>query len=404
MPAARPSLLVLDEVPEARAAYSFWRILADLEVISTPARDDGTPFGGADALELPAELGDAARVLAGRESHVPGEVADACAAVWEWAEQRGMPELALQFAEAAARLEPDSSARAATAGRLCRRRSERIRGTLWFRRAARLARVSHAKTAEVDFAIAHLGWGNLESDLGRFGEAEKHADKGRRAALRVGRRSLAASAYHDLMTIRIHSGRLDEAAAHARSAVAFYKPEHPRVPALAHDIAFLWACRGFFSSAAPLYDAVLPFIHLAAERVVVLANQARAAGACRDRLRYERAYQAVERLRQAGETVPASAFYHLAEGCRSFEEWNRAEQCCLLALRLAGERGNALTVAQAQQLLAGLRVRAPGDRDVVPPEGGEVDLVRESLLRKLRKHAPGARPRAVPPEKYPIEQ
>jgi len=402
MPAARPSLRVLDEVPDARAAYSFWRILADLEVSTDP--ETAPLFAAGAGLELPPELEDAAGVLARRADHAAAEVAAACAAVWEWAEERGWVELALQFAEAAARLEPESSARASTAGRLCRRRSERIRGTLWFRRAARLARVSHARTAEVDFAIAHLGWGNLESDLGRFDEAERHAEKGRRAALRVGRRSLAASAYHDLMTIRIHSSRLDEAAELARSAVAFYKAEHPRVPALAHDIAFLWARQGFFSSAAPLYEAVLPLIHLDTERGVVLANQARAAGACRDRLRYERAYQATERLRQAGETVPASAFYHLAEGCRSFEEWNRAEQCCLLALRLAGERGNALTVAQAQQLLAELRARVRGDRDVVPPEGGEVDRLRESLMRKLRRHAAARPARPVPPEKYPAGQ
>jgi hypothetical protein len=43
---------------------------------------------------------------------------------------------------------------------------------MWFRRASRLARLTEA---EIDFAIAHLGWGNLESELGRFAEGEKHA-------------------------------------------------------------------------------------------------------------------------------------------------------------------------------------------------------------------------------------
>jgi hypothetical protein len=108
------------------------------------------------------------------------------------------------------------------------------------------------------------------------------------------------------MTIRIHTGRHEEAAIFARDAVAFYKSDHPRIPALAHDVAFLWSRRGFYSSAAPLYEAVLPFIRINSERVVVLANLARAAGACRDRLRYERAFQAISSLQRDGEFIPAS--------------------------------------------------------------------------------------------------
>jgi len=276
---------------------------------------------------------------------------------------------------------------------------------MWFRRAVRLARLSKAEKAEIDFAIAHLGWGNLVSDLGRFAEAEHHATKAYRAAMRRGRRSLAASAYHDLMTIAIHTERFEEAASFAANAVAFYRSDHPRLAALAHDVAFLWGKLGYFSSAAPLYEAVLSFISLQVERVVVLANLARAAGACRDRLRYERAFQAVEKLTQNGASIPASAFYHLAEGCRSFEEWERAERYCGLALANAKERGNALIVAQAEKLSKELGERAPGDQDIVPPEGGEVDALRDTLIRKLRKQAaPGGAPGAIPPEKYPIER
>jgi tetratricopeptide (TPR) repeat protein len=277
---------------------------------------------------------------------------------------------------------------------------------MWFRRAVRIARLDREKDAEIDFAVAHLGWGNLESDLGRFAAAEHHATKAFRAAMRRGRRSLAASAYHDLMTIAIHTERYQEAANLAVNAVTFYKSDHPRLAALAHDVAYLWGKLGYFSSAAPLYEAVLPFISLQVERVVVLANLARAAGACRDRLRYERAFQTIDKLTQDGAACPASAFYHLAQGCRSFEEWERAERYCGLALATATERGNALIVAQAERLsyeLSEPRVH-PGDQDVVPPEGGEVDGMREALIRKLRKQAPGGAPKAVPPEKYPIER
>lgn len=407
----RPAELVLAEISDPGVAFSFWRILTDLR-LWCDAEPAGRPHVFRDQTRFPLTLPPGLEQVAAplgrlwrREPESASVLASLLQSIWEWAERNRSPELALQCAELAAALDPDSSARSATAGRLCRRCDERVRGTMWFRRAVRLARLSGERNAEIEFAIAHLGWGNLESDLGRFSDAAEHARKGFRAALRAGRRSLAASGYHDLMAIAIHTERFVEAEAYAQNAVAFYKPDHPRLPALVHDVAYLWARLGYFSSATPLYEAVLPLITLDAERVVVLANLARAAGACRDRLRYERAFRAVEALRAAGGRIPASAFYHLAEGCRSFEEWERAELCCGLALRLALDRGNELIVRQAEGLLGEIAVRASGDRDVIPPEGGAVDSMRETLSRKLRRHhAPAAGSAAVPPEKYPIER
>jgi len=412
MPSVRPAELILAEVGDADGAFSLWRILTDLQTWSNAPEELRTGVfhaGASAALELPAGIAAAgppfARIWSPRDQPAFSELTRACAVVWEWAERQGHTEVALQFAEAAARLDPHSAARASTAGRLCRRKSERIRGTMWFRRAVRLARLSREKKAEIEFAIAHLGWGNLESDLGRFQAAEYHATKGFKAALRAGRRSLAASAYHDLMTISIHTERFERAEAFARDAVAFYRSDHPRLPALAHDVAFLWSRLGYFSSATPLYEMTLPFVALTAERVVVLANLARAAGACRDRLRYERAFQSIDQLAATGGQIPASAFYHVAEGCRSFEEWARAGRYCTRALEAARSRGNALIVAQAERLARQIDAREPGDVDTLPPLGGAIDQMRETLMRKMRKHPVPAEARgAVPPEKYPIER
>jgi tetratricopeptide (TPR) repeat protein len=289
MPSVRAPELVLTELSDDKGAFAFWRILTDIASTFGAAPEDRTRLfheTTSPALDLPNELAPVANVFRRmwrQEPHLERELPETCATVWEWAELRGYSELALQFADAAARLEPDSAARCSTAGRLCRRKSERVRGTMWFRRAVRIARLGKA---EIDFAIAHLGWGNLESDLGRFAEAEHHATKAFRAAMRRGRRSLAASAYHDLMTIAIHTERFDEAASFAANAVAFYRSDHPRLPALAHDVAFLWGKLRYFSSAAPLFEAVLSFVSLQVERVVVLANLARAAGACPKQIVY----------------------------------------------------------------------------------------------------------------------
>jgi tetratricopeptide (TPR) repeat protein len=405
MPLQRESFLVLEELKDGAAAFSLWRILTDLNVWVASNGEAELFRGEWSHLAIPEPITSAVEAL--RAVWGPPLVPDAnrlavaCSTVWEWAEGEGLGEVALQFGDLAARLEPHSAARASTAGRLCRRQSECVRGTMWFRRASRLARLQHA---ELDFAIARLGWGNLEADLGRFSHAEVHAVKAYRAALRVGRRSLAASAYHDLLTIKIHTESFEQASAFARDAAAFYRADHPRFPAFAHDVAYLWSRQGFYSSAIPLYELVLDWIGLPSERVVVLANLSRAAGVCRDRLRYERAYQAIESIWLAGHRVPACALYHTAQGCRAFEEWHRALLYCERAIGTARAGGNAFELARAEELRAELDRRLPGDGDILPPEGGEVDELREKLTQKLKSLPPGEHRSTVPPEKYPIER
>jgi len=405
MPLPRDPGVVLEEVANREYAFALWRILTDINTWITSGGSSGLFRGEYPTFSVPEPISAAVnmlRAISGPPLAADGSrLAKACTTVWEWAEAEGLPEVALQFGDVAARFDPEAVARASTAGRLCRRQGESVRGTMWFRRAARLARLQRS---ELDFAIAHLGWGSLETDLGRFVEAEAHAVKAFRAALRVGRRSLAASAYHDLLAIKIHTEHFDQAWAYARDAVAFYRVDHPRFPALAHDVAYLWSRQGHYSSAIPLYERVLESIPLMTERAVVLANLARAAGACRDRLRYERAFRAIEGIRDQGVKFPASALYHTAEGCRSFEEWDRAKLYCELAIEAARTRGNASVLAQAGRLACELNSKLPGDRDIVPENGGEIDEIRETLERKLKKILPSSRSAVIPPEKYPIER
>ena len=55
-------------------------------------------------------------------------VASACQEIWQWAEMNNLRETALQFAEAAAHVDPQSSSRCFTAGRLCRIAAEHAEG------------------------------------------------------------------------------------------------------------------------------------------------------------------------------------------------------------------------------------------------------------------------------------
>lgn len=392
---------LLDEV-QGDLGFALWRVLTDAMLwveSQVPAHElFWTPSSATepDHPELSPLLRVLSTVAVGTANIERGTLAGAAAGLWDWAEKRELRHTALLFAELAARFEPQSPERASTAGRLCRPLKDPVRGTRWYLRATRLARMANSDS---DFAVAHLGWGNMESELGRLSKAEFHATKAFRAALRVGRHGLAASAYHDLLTIKIHTEKLADAWAYARSAVASYRVDHPRFPALAHDIAFLWGKLGYHSSSLPVYIAVLPTMKRKRERLIVLANIARAAAASHERLYFMRASGEILQAMREGYDVPATALYHLAHAYQTYEEWVQAEQLAEHAQTGATGRWKI----QTERLIRSIAAREAGDRDLLPPDGGEVDNIREVLLRRLKRHgADHPNSGEVPPERYPI--
>ncbi|HEU0052916.1 MAG TPA: tetratricopeptide repeat protein [Longimicrobium sp.] len=326
-------------------------------------------------------------------------LADACGTVAEWAEARDMKETAVQYAELAARLQPDSASRAFTAGRLSRRMAETQRAGVWYWRSARLARRANNN---IDRANAHLGLGNLEHDLGHYSTAERHYWKAARAALRNGRKSLAAAAFHNLLGVTYETGRPAEALEHLRRATEFYGQDHPRFPPFVYDAGFYLLREGFFSSALLVFQKVLPWVET--ERVGILARSAyaRAAAAVKDHIRFHRMSNVVLSMVAVDDEGSANALYQLAEGARSFLDWERAKALATRALELA-KRSDASTIPFAESLLRAIDTKAPGDLDRVPEEGDPVDWITQEIMRKLdhRTTPPGSR--AVPPEHYPTD-
>jgi tetratricopeptide (TPR) repeat protein len=406
LPESRPPHLVLDEVG-GPAGYVLWLLLNDCG-LWTAAEGRAALFapGGREWAEdaWPAELVDAFSVLraasAAPELARAPDLAEAAASVWEWAERQGHLEAAVQFAELAARLDPDSSARAGTAGRLCRRRGGlHARAACWFQRAVRLARL---QGDEIAFVTARLGWGILEFNQGRYLHAEAHFNAAFRRAMRVGRRSTAGLARHCLLGVAIASARYDVAMRQAFEAVRLYAVHHPRFPVLAHDVAFAIAAQGYYSSAVPVLVKTLALMGEARERILVLATLARSAGAARDRVRFERAADEVLRMAERSPEMAESSIFQVAQGARSFEQWDRAESLARRALLLAEQSGNGYIVGAARELMDSITERAAGDVDCIPEEGSEVDRLVELLLARLAKHTAPPDGRAVPVEKFPV--
>jgi tetratricopeptide (TPR) repeat protein len=269
---------------------------------------------------------------------------------------------------------------------------------MWFRRALRIAQ---ARKDYVEIAVARLGLGNLESELGRFDVAEKHQSKACKAALRAGQRSLAGSAYHNLLLLKTYREQYDEAWIHAQAALAVYKRDHPRFPALAYDVAMLWSRMDYHSAALSIFVKVLPAVGRLHERMLLLGNLARSAAACGERLRYERAAREMESVLEEGGPVPWSARYNLAYAARNARDWERAERM-IRSANDAGPEGEYQVLTA--DLAHAIGERLPGEEDDLPPEQSEIFTILEKLLQRLEKYTvPGTNSGTVPPEQYPLD-
>ena len=68
-------------------------------------------------------------------------------------------------------------------------------------------------------------------------------------ARRHGMRDIVAASMHDLFGIDVESGEMTQAHDHARAAFRAYGPRNPRLPRLAHDLAYFWMMHGRFEAA-----------------------------------------------------------------------------------------------------------------------------------------------------------
>lgn len=328
--------------------------------------------------------------LLGRPHALTGELAArACLQVSQWADERGNTATALAFAQSASFAAPFDASTAYTVARLARRRAEHARAESWFRRTVALGRQSGDWAA---YAQAFLGLGKLYMQRGNFPVARRFYARALRAARRHSLHSVAGMTYHDLFVLAVSSGRPEDAERYARGAFDEYGSDHPRLPALAHDVAYFWLEQGYAARAFPILRALLPHITRSMERTVALANVARGAGALGDRPRFEDAWAQVwEGLEGAdAEEGAAEALVDLAYGAASLGEWERAEHAALRAVELAGEREEAKTRLRAETVLESARKRSGAEQTAAPAASTDAaDALAEELIRSLSQVSVG---------------
>jgi len=310
----------------------------------------------------------------------PEQISRACEAVYEWAESRALTETAVHFIEAAARVADQDPARANAAGRMCRRSALHDRSAIWFTRAFRLAVRARNQRESV---AALLGYGSLLRGLGQHESARALFERAGRRAVRTGHRRKAGEAHHDLLAIAAEVGTYLNAERHARLALSLYPVQHPRLPYLAHDFAFVLIRFRFYSLALPLLEELVRAIPRLDQRVLWLGSLARAAAGANRLARFRETEEMLRPLAAIYSEYAAAAFIHLAESARAFGEWGKAERYAALARESARNRGDTLIERDATVLLEEIAARVPPPPEDTPRDAERVQMLVRRFVSRL---------------------
>jgi tetratricopeptide (TPR) repeat protein len=390
-----PASGILDEIP-GELGVMLWRSCRNVTLwAATPRPSRGALFAGGAAdvraaelaqlevdAELVAPLSVMVRLLESPAGMDLGRVVNACRRISLWAEQRGSLSTALDFMQAAALAAPQVAALAYAVGRLARRRAEYDRAESWYGRAIVQARRSGDWRI---YALGYSGLGNLNTQKGNFPIARRAQMRGLRAALRHNLADLQGIAFHDLFATEVETGAGAQATELAARAFRAYGPNHPFVPRLAYDVAFLWMEEGYFGPALGVAQALEPWFAAPAERALVLGLVARTAGGASDRAAFEDARSRLSALLDTGcgEDAAARALLGVSYGAASLDEWHLAEETAARALQIATERREGKMTMAAEAALEFARKR-PQPAPRPEPACADAELARD-FVQALRQ-------------------
>jgi len=392
-----PGLDLLDDLPDD-AALLFWQAFSDTELW---ARSDSR----GDLFQTSAEREEARqRAIAGLDNGLYGEakphlltllgvvageenaehVADACFQLSAWFEGRGQIRCSVVFALAAYFTFPGRASLAVRVARLVRVLAEYPRGISWFDYAIYLARRSNDWSA---YTAALAGLGNLYFYVGNLPRARQFHRRCLRASRRNHLPEMVGAAYHNLFVLEMDAGNVELAENLAAKALAAYPADSTCLVRLARDLSRRWNFLGCFERALPLALEELNHFTVPADRALVWADVARAAGGAGEEAIFEDAWAETWVLVQRGVTEPhaADVLIDLAHGAASLGDARRAARAAGKALEIARQRKEGRTILEAEAILDSLRVKhnvPPEPRARQSPE--EVPALATEVLEALQ--------------------
>ncbi len=391
---------ILEEVP-GELAPVLWQVLRDVDLW---LEADGRRLfarGAApnrarmiDELALDDEgVRQSLAVIAGCLCGARGDTAQvsaACAALARWAGERGFARTAFAAALRAAAASPREPAHSYLAGVMARRAADYVRAEAWLKRARALAlRLGDGR----HYGLSLMSLANLHMQRFEKGLAVRRLHQALGAARRFAVWDLRGLAHHDLFLINVTDGTTAQAARHALGAVRGYGRFHPRLPALAHDVAWFLILQGRPGRALPILRALDDRPMRAAERLLALSTVARAAGAAGEVSAF---WEAWGEFWKCLDAVPshdraAESLVNLGWGAASLRDATRMEVAARETLRIAMPRDQGQEVQAAQEMLACLAAgRFPEPPGVAARPDADVRdalAAADLLLRQLGQSA-----------------
>lgn len=360
-PAAFDGAAILEELADD-SGLVLWQVFRDAllwaseseagraGLFAPGARPRRTAAIDASALEKAVReaLAEIVAVLHGDGSHPDAirTLTTRCRDLSLWAAARKAGATAISFARAAAAPCEDDAAPALFVGQVAARFKRPTMAQTWFRRAIALARQQGDWRT---YGIASVELGRAALAGGRTAAARDLFTLAARVAKRNGLRVVRGLAHHGHGLAYEAEGCLDDAEKHLKLALRLLgKIEHPRVPAIRHDLAGLLLCRGdgeASSAALRILSALLPHRTQPGERIATLFMMIRAAaGATQaepDVLR-DVWFEAVALIEELGETPEAGRLLlELARITAGALDGRRADELARRAQRI-GAREPAL--------------------------------------------------------------
>jgi tetratricopeptide (TPR) repeat protein len=302
----------------------------------------------------------------------------ACLAAADHAHQLNAEETALLFTEAAALCRPENARLAYLAGRSLKNSGRAREAERWLTRAMKVARGSGDGLA---YALCHNSLGMLHWESGANSKARTHLRRALRSARQHRHRNVEGIVLHNLFIVGFTSGDLEGVEEFARRAFELYRPHHPRLPALAYDIAYYWLTRGYAARALPIFRALEERFDQPEQRIQVLAAQVRAAGAAGDAEAFERAWADAHELLASAtvRTTRTAALVDLGLGAAHLERWGVAQVPFVDAIASAEALGQSDMLIRAEECLRAVRVGRNPDTLPRPAQMSRRQVAAESL-------------------------
>lgn len=315
----------------------------------------------------------------------PAHVALACDQVHEWAERSGLHATATHFAEASAYAEPDNPRWAIRAGYLTRAAGGHemfARSEAWHARGFVLAMQQRDRDAVLR---ALTGYGALMKDLGEHGKAWSLYVRAARRAVRTGRKRRAAVAFHYSFALATETGHVRVAVRNAEQALRYYPLHDERLPALAHDVAYLLVRNHYYATAFRLLDGLGTRVEGIAAMGMLFGLTARAAAGAGMHRAYGAAADMAQSIAQINEECAGPVFVNLAEAARFVRQWDTAGELATRALELAQRRADAEVARLASALLQEVERREPPPLASSPEPGAPIAALARRLAARLRR-------------------